>query len=275
MDIKNMINQMTLEEKASICSGKNIWETQDIERLCIPSITLTDGPYGVVKRLSGFSDIVPSTCFPTSSAMSSSWDVDLLYDIGKAIGEECQAENVGIILAPAMNIQRSPLGGRNFEYFSEDPILSGEIAAAFIEGVQSQGVGACVKHYAANNQEYRRQVVNNIIDQQALNEIYFTNFERAIKKSNPWVTMAAYNKLNGIHCTENKYLLTDVLRNEWNFHGFVVSDWYAVDSIVNSLKAGLDLEMPSSYGINSKKIVEAVLNDTLDESILDNAVENI
>jgi len=275
MDIKKIISQMTLEEKASMCSGKNTWETQDIERLSIPSITLTDGPYGVVKRLSGFSDVVPATCFPTSSAMSASWDIDLIYNIGKAIGEECQAENVGIILAPAMNIQRSPLGGRNFEYFSEDPVLSGEIATAFINGVQSQGIGACVKHFAANNQEYRRQIVNNIIDQQTLNEIYLANFERAIKNGRPWVTMAAYNMLNGIHCTENKYLLTDILRNDWNFNGFVVSDWYAVYSIINSLQAGLDLEMPHSFGINPRNIVQAVLNNTLEESILDRAVENI
>lgn len=275
MDIDKLIAQMTLEEKASMCSGKNFWETQDIERLGIPSITLADGPYGLVKRLSDFSEVVPATCFPTSSAMSSSWDINLIYTIGKAIGEECQAENVNILLGPAINIQRSPLGGRYFEYFSEDPVLSGEIGTAFTKGVQSQGVGSCVKHYVANNQEYRRLIVNNIIDEQALNEIYLANFEIVIKKGNPWCVMAAYNKVNGVYCTENKYLLTDVLRNQWNFDGFVVSDWYAVDSIINSLQAGLDLEMPYSYGVNKKKIVEAVQNGTLDESVLDGAVRNI
>lgn len=275
MNIEELISQMTLEEKASMCSGKNMWETQDIERLGIPSITLSDGPYGLVKRLSGFSDAVPATCFPTSSAMSSSWDIDLIYTIGKAIGEECQSENIGILLGPGINIQRSPLGGRYFEYFSEDPILSGEIGTAFVKGVQSQGVGGCVKHYIANNQEYHRTNVNNIIDEQALNEIYLYNFEIVVTKSNPWSVMAAYNKLNEVYCTENEFLLTDVLRNQWKFDGFVVSDWYAVDSIVNSINLGLDLEMPYSYGINSQKIVDAVRNGTLDESALDKAVKNI
>ena len=275
MDIKAIISQMTLEEKALMCSGKNFWETQDIERLGIPSITLTDGPYGVVKRLVGFSETVPATCFPTSSALASSWDLDLIYNVGKAIGIECQAEDVQILLGPGINIQRSPLGGRNFEYYSEDPVLSGEIGAAFIKGVQSEGVGACVKHYVANNQEYHRQTVNNIIDKQALNEIYLYNFELTVKKGKPFVVMAAYNKLNGIHCTENKYILNDILKNKWQFDGFIVSDWYAVNSMVNSLKAGLDLEMPSSYGISSKKIIEAVLNGELDEEILNTAVENI
>lgn len=275
MDIDKLITQMTLEEKALMCSGKNMWETQDIERLGIPSITLADGPYGLVKRLSGFSEVVPATCFPTSSAMSSSWDIDLIYTIGKAIGKEFQSENVGILLGPGINIQRSPLGGRFFEYFSEDPVLSGDIGGAFVKGVQSQGVGACVKHYAANNQEYKRFIVNNIIDEQTLNEIYLSNFERVITKSNPWSVMAAYNKLNGVYCTENEYLLTDVLRDQWKFDGFVVSDWYAVDSIVNSINSGLDLEMPYSYGINTKKIVDAVRNGTLDESVLDKTVKNI
>lgn len=275
MDIKSIISQMTLEEKASMCSGKNFWETQDIERLGIPSITLTDGPYGVVKRLFSFSETVPATCFPTSSALASSWDVDLIYNIGKTIGVECQTEDVQILLGPAINIQRSPLGGRNFEYYSEDPVLSGEMGAAFINGVQSEGVGACVKHYAANNQEYHRQTVNNIIDEEALNEIYLYNFEIAIKKGKPFLVMAAYNKLNGIHCTENNYILNDILKNKWGFDGFVVSDWYAVNSMVNSLKAGLDLEMPSSDSISSKKIVESVLNGELEEIILNKAVENI
>lgn len=254
---------------------ENFWETQPIERLGIPSITLTDGPYGVVKRLSGFTQSIPATCFPTSSALASSWDIDLIYNVGKAIGLECQAEDVQILLGAGINIQRSPLGGRNFEYYSEDPILSGELGAAFIKGVQSEGIGACVKHYIANNQEYHRLTVNNIIDEQALNEIYLNNFEIAIKKGKPFVVMAAYNKLNGIHCTENKYILSYILRDRWKFEGFVVSDWYAVNSIVDSLNAGLDLEMPSSYGFSSKKIIEAVLAGELDEAILDKAVENI
>lgn len=275
MDIKNLISQMTLEEKASICSGKNLWETQDIERLGIPSITFANGPYGLAKQLFPTYETIPSTCFPTSSALSSSWDTDLVYTIGNAIGEECQAEDVQILLGPAINIQRSPLGGRNFEYYSEDPVLSGEMGAAFIKGVQSNGVGACVKHYLANNEEYHSQNVNNIIDEQALNEIYLSNFGTAINKGNPLVVMAAYNKVNGTPCTENKYLLTDILKNKWDFDGFVVSDWYAVNSIIDSLQAGLDLEMPDYNNTNDKKIVEAVLNGTLDAAVLDNAVERI
>lgn len=275
MDIKTIISKMTLEEKSSMCSGKNLWQTQSIERLGIPSITLADGPYGVVKRLCNFSEAVPSTCFPTPSALSSSWDIDLVSKIGKAIGIECQVEDVHILLGPAINIQRSPLGGRNFEYYSEDPVLSGELGAAFVKGVQSEGVGACVKHYIANNQEYRRHTINNIIEEQSLNEIYLYNFKIAIKKGAPAAVMAAYNKVNGLPSTENRYLLTDVLKNEWDFNGFVVSDWYAVDSIINSLQAGLDLEMPYSHNISSEKIIDAVLTGNLDESVLNNAVENI
>lgn len=275
VDIKGLINQMTLEEKVALCSGKDLWNTKDIKRLNIPSITLTDGPYGVVKRLRGFSNIVSSTCFPTPSAMSSSWDVDLIYTIGKAIGEECQVEDIGIILAPVVNIQRTSLGGRNFEYYSEDPVLSGEIGAAFVRGVQSEGVGACVKHFAANNQEYKRLNINIIMDERTLREIYLASFEKVIKEGKPYMIMAAYNKLNYIYCAENKYLLTDILRDEWKFNGAVISDWYSIESIVSSLKAGLDLEMPYSFGVSAKNIIEAVQNGTLSESVVDKAVENI
>lgn len=277
MDIDNLVNQLTLDEKASLCSGseKNMWQTEAIERLGIPSITMTDGPYGVVKRLSGFSDPVPSTCFPVSCAMSSSWDINLIYNIGKAIGEECQAENVNILFGPSMNIQRSPLGGRNFEYYSEDPILSSEMASAFVKGVQSQGVGACLKHFMANNSEYLRQNINNVISEQPFNEIYLYNFQRTIKSSNPYTIMTAYNKVNWEYCVKSRYLLTEMLRNKFYFDGFVLSDWYGVDSIVDSLKAGLDLEMPYSYGISKKKIIDSVNNGDLDESTLNEAVKRI
>lgn len=275
MDIKNIINELTLEEKASLCSLKNFWQTQEIERFGIPSITLTDGPYGVARRLSGFSDVIPSTCFPTSSALSSSWDTNLVYCVAKAIGEECQAVDVQILLAPAMNIQRTPLGGRNFEYYSEDPVLSGEIAAAFIEGLKSEGIGACIKHYLANNQEYHRQIINNIIDEQTLREIYLHNFEIAVKKGKPLAAMAAYNSVNGTPCAENPIFLTDVLRNEWNFNGIVVSDWFGINSIIDALESGLNLELPYSYGINTDKIIEGVLKGALDISVLDKAVEEI
>lgn len=275
MDIKNIINQLTLEEKASLCSLKNFWQTQDIPRLGVPSITLTDGLYGSIRSLSGFSDIIPSTCFPTSSALSSSWDTNLVYSVGKAIGEECQAEDIQILLGPAMNIQRTPLGGRNFEYYSEDPVLSGEIGASFIQGLQSEGVGACIKNFIARNQEYHRQIINNIIDEQALREIYLHNFEIAVKKGKPVAVMAAYNSVNGIPCSENSYLLTDVLRNEWGFDGLVASDWFGINSIIDALNAGLNLELPYSYGITVKKIIEAVLTGALDVSILDKSIEDI
>ncbi len=275
MDIKNIINQLTLEEKASLCSLKNFWETQDIPRLGVPSITLAQGPYGLAKRLSNFSDIIPSTCFPASSALASSWDTDLAYCIGKAIAEECLTEDVQLLLGPAINIQRDPLDGKNFEYYSEDPVLSGEFGAAFIQGIQSEGVGACVKYYIADNQKYYRQIINNIIDEQALREIYLLNFKIAIKKGKPVAVMAASNSVNGIPCTENSYLLTDVLRNEWNFDGLIASDWFAVNSIIDALNAGLDLETPYSYGLHNKEIVEAVLTGNLDVSVLDKAVEDI
>lgn len=275
MDIKNIINQLTLEEKASLCSLKNFWQTQDIERLGIPSITLTDGPYGVARRLSGFSDVIPSTCFPTSSALSSSWDTNLVFSVAKAIGEECQSVDVQILLAPAMNIQRTPLGGRNFEYYSEDPVLSGEIAAAFIEGLKSEGIGACIKHYLANNQEYHRQIINNIIDEKTLREIYLHNFEIAVKKGKPLAAMAAYNSVNGTPCSESSIFLTDILRTEWNFDGIVISDWFGINSIIDALDAGLNLELPYSYGINNDKIIDGVLKGALDISVLDKAVEDI
>lgn len=275
MDIKNIINQLTLEEKASLCSLKNYWQTQDIERLGIPSITLTDGPHGVIRRLSSFSDVIPATCFPASSALSSSWDIDLIYSVAKAIGEECQTVDVQILLAPTINIQRTPLGGRNFEYYSEDPVLSGEIAAAFILGLQSEGIGACIKHYLADNQEYHREIINNIIDEKALREIYLNNFEIAVRKGNPLATMTAYNSVNGTPCSENSFFLTDVLRNECNFNGMVVSNWFGINSIIDALQAGLNIELPYSYGINTNKVIEGVLKGALDISILNKAVEDI
>lgn len=275
MDIKNIINQLTLEEKASLCSLKNFWETQDIPRLGVPSIALADGPYGLAKQLSGFSNIVPSTCFPTSSALASSWDTNLVYSIGKVIGEECLAENVQILLGPAINIQRDPLESKNFEYYSEDPVLSGELGASFIQGIQSNGIGACVKYYITDDDKNYRQITNNIIDERALKEIYLYNFKIAIKKGKPVAIMVSSNSINGIPCTENSYLLTDILRNEWNFDGLVISDWFAVNSIIDALNAGLDLEMPYSYGLHNKQIVEAVLTGILDVSVLDKAVEYI
>ncbi|HOM03645.1 MAG TPA: glycoside hydrolase family 3 C-terminal domain-containing protein [Acetivibrio sp.] len=279
-DIKKIIKQMTLEEKAGLCSGLDGWRTKPVERLDIPSIMMTDGPHGLRKQkedadVFDINNSVPATCFPTAAALACSWDRELIEKVGIAIGEECQAENVSILLGPGVNIKRSPLCGRNFEYFSEDPYLSSEMAASHIKGVQSQGVGTSLKHFAANNQEYRRMTVDTVVDERTLREIYFASFENAVKKARPWTVMCAYNKLNGEYCSENRYLLTDILKNEWMHDGFVVSDWGAVNDRVKGLDAGLDLEMPSSYGITDKKIVEAVKSGKLSEKILDRAVERI
>lgn len=273
-NIKELISKMTLEEKASLCSGFDAWSTKAIKRLGIPSITMVDGPHGVRVR-TGIYDSVPSTCFPTAACMASSWDRNLLQEVGAAIGEECQTLGVSILLGPGVNIKRTPLCGRNFEYYSEDPLLSSELAASFIKGVQSQGIGTSIKHYVANNQEYRRLSVDARVDERTLREIYLASFEKAVKEAKPWTVMAAYNKVNGEYCTQNEYLLTKVLKEEWGFDGFVVSDWGAVDDRVEALEAGLDLQMPGSGGIDDKKIVEAVKSGKLSEDVLDKAVERI
>jgi len=275
-NIKELVSKMTLEEKASLCSGLDFWHTKSIERLGIPSIMVTDGPHGL-RKVSEKGDTVPATCFPTAVALASSWDEKLLEKVGEAIAEECLAEGVSILLGPGVNIKRSPLCGRNFEYYSEDPYLSSEMAASFIKGVQSKGVGTSLKHFVANNQEHRRMSISAMIDERTLREIYLASFEGAIKKSRPWTVMAAYNRVNGKYCFKNEYLLTDILRNEWGFEGIVISDWGAVDIYerAEALKAGLDLEMPSSNGLGDKKIIEAVRNGKLSEEILDKTVERL
>lgn len=279
-DIKEIISQMTLEEKASLCSGLDNWHTKPIERLGIPSIMMSDGPHGLRKEDENSGEgmlkkSVPATCFPTAATTACSWDRQLIKQLGKALAEECQAEGVDIILGPAANIKRSPLCGRNFEYFSEDPYLSGQLATAYIQAVQSLGVGTSLKHYVANNQEHRRLTINEKIDERTLREIYLANFEGPVKNGKPWTVMCSYNAINGVLASENKYTLTDILKNEWGFEGFVVSDWGAVNERVEAIKAGLDLEMPSSYGIGDKKIVEAVKNGELDEKVLDKTVERL
>lgn len=279
-DINKLISQMTLEEKASLCSGLDFWHTQPIERLDIPAVMVTDGPHGLRKQGGsgdhlGLGDSVPATCFPTAAGLASSWNRELLHQVGEAIGEEAQAEQVAIVLGPGTNIKRSPLCGRNFEYFSEDPYLSSELAASHIQGVQSQDVGTSLKHFAANNQEERRMSVDTIVDERTLREIYLASFEGAVKQGKPWTVMCSYNKLNGTYTGENEYLLTDILRREWGFEGFVVSDWGAVNERVDALKAGLELEMPANGGIGDAKIVAAVKDGKLDEKILDRAVEEL
>lgn len=279
-DIKSIISQMTLEEKAGMCSGEDFWHLKSVERLGIPKVMVSDGPHGLRKQDEsadhlGINDSIRAVCFPAACATACSFDRDLLKTLGEAIGNECQAENLSAILGPAVNIKRSPLCGRNFEYFSEDPYLAGQMAKAHIKGVQSQGIGTSIKHFAANNQEYRRMSCSSEVGEQALREIYLAAFETPIKEAQPKTVMCSYNRINGTYSSENPWLLTEVLRDEWGFQGYVMSDWGAVDQRVEGLKAGLELEMPSSNGINDKEIVKAVQNKELEESVLDQAVERI
>ncbi|TAH75025.1 MAG: glycosyl hydrolase [Anaerolineaceae bacterium] len=277
---KDLVKKMTLEEKASLCSGENMWCLKSIERLGIPQVMVTDGPHGLRKQEDsmdnlGIGESVPAVCYPTASALACSFDKDLAYEVGKALGEECLKEGVSVLLGPGANQKRSPLCGRNFEYFSEDPLLTGEIAAAMIQGVQSQGVGTSLKHFAVNNQERRRMSIDAIVDERAFRDTYLRGFEIAVKKGKPWTVMCAYNKVNGTYCSENTYLLTDILRDEWGFKGLVVSDWGATNNRVWGIKAGLDLEMPGNNGYNDKKVIAAVQDKTLAEDELDLVVERV
>ncbi len=280
MDIKKLISEMTIEEKASLCSGADFWHTKAVERLGIPQMMVSDSPHGLRKQdltaeNPGVNLSIEAVCFPSACALACSFDRDLIYRMGQALGNECQAENVGVILGPGANIKRSPICGRNFEYFSEDPYLASNIATSHIKGVQSQNVGTSLKHFLANNQENRRMSVSAEIDERTLNEIYFAAFETAVREGKPWTVMCSYNRVNGVYSSENKMSLTDTLRDRWGFDGFVVSDWGAVNDRVKGVAAGLDLEMPSSGGVNDAKIVDAVKNGTLSEDALNKACENV
>ncbi len=271
---RSIVAQMTLAEKASLCSGKDFWYLKGIERLGLPEIMVTDGPHGLRKQAAasnqlGISRNVPAVCFPTASAIACSFDRSLLHEVGKAIGEECRQENVAVLLGPGVNMKRSPLCGRNFEYYSEDPYLAGEIATAFVDGVQSQNVGVSLKHFAANNQETRRTSVESVMDERTFREIYLPAFERVVKKSSPWTVMCSYNRLFGQYACLNKRLLTDILRTEWGFEGLVMSDWFATVDRVGSLAAGLDLEMPHVEDTSDARIVQAVEDGSLSMETLD------
>ena len=278
--IKDLIAKMTLEEKAAMCSGADFWHTESCERLEIPASMVSDGPHGLRKQDDkadhlGVNESIKAVCFPAGCGTAASFNRDLLYHMGETLGNECQAEGVSVILGPAVNIKRSPLCGRNFEYYSEDPLVASEIAGSLIRGVQSKHVGTSLKHFLANNQETRRMSVNEIIDERTLNEIYLAAFEGAVKKAKPWTVMCSYNRINGTYAAAHHKYLTETLRDKWGFDGYVMSDWGAVNDRVEDLKAGLDLEMPSSMGVNDKLIVEAVQNGTLEEKVLDTAVERI
>ena len=279
-DLKKIVSEMTLEEKAGMCSGLDFWHLKEVEHLGIPKVMVSDGPHGLRKQDEkgdhlGINDSIKAVCFPPAVLSACSFDRGLMEEMGKAIGREAQANDVSVVLGPAVNIKRSPLCGRNFEYYSEDPYLAGEIAAAFVKVVQSQHVGTSIKHFAANNQEYRRMSSSSEVDERTLREIYFPAFETAVKKAQPYTFMCSYNQINGTFASENKWLLTDVLRGEWGFKGYVMSDWGAVNDRVKGLEAGLELEMPASGGDNDAMIVKAVKDGALEEKILDQAVERI
>ncbi len=279
-NLTDLISRMTLEEKAGMCSGLDFWHLKGVERLDIPSVMVSDGPHGLRKQDAaadhlGINDSIKAVCFPPACLTACSFDRALLREMGETIGREAQANDVSVILGPGMNIKRSPLCGRNFEYYSEDPYLTGQMAAAFVQGVESQGVGTSLKHFAANSQEHKRMSSSSDVDERTLQEIYLPAFETAVKEGGPTTVMCSYNRLNGIYASEHPWLLTDVLRDEWGFEGYVVSDWGAVNDRVAGLKAGMDLEMPASGGISDAQIVAAVKDGSLDEAVLDRAVERI
>lgn len=278
MDIKKLISEMTLDEKCSLLSGFDFWHTQPIERLGIPSVMVCDGPHGLRKQDDkadhlGVNESIKAVCFPAACATAASFDRDLLRQIGEGVGDSCQHERVAVDLGPAVNIKRSPLCGRNFEYFSEDPYLTAELSTSLIRGIQSRNVGVSVKHFAANSQENRRMSSDSVVDERTLREIYYPAFESAVKKGKAWTVMCSYNRLNGEYASQHRELLTDLLRGEWGFDGFVVSDWGAVSDRVKGVHAGLDLEMPSSGGSNDRRVAQAVREGRLDEKDVDLCVE--
>lgn len=263
MKHKEIINQMTLEEKAALLSGRNEWQTWAIPRLHIPSILLSDGPHGIRKQEGngdhlGLNPSLPATCFPTAATVANSWDEELGEEIGRALGEEASALGVDVLLGPGLNMKRSPLCGRNFEYFSEDPYLAGKMAASYIRGIQSQGVFSCPKHFAVNNQELRRMAMNAVLDERTLRELYLTGFEIAVTEGRPGAIMTSYNEVNGTYANENTHLLKEILRDDWGFEGFVVTDWGGSNDHVKGVKAGSDLEMPTPGLDSARQILKAI-----------------
>ncbi|MBN1920875.1 MAG: glycoside hydrolase family 3 C-terminal domain-containing protein [Anaerolineae bacterium] len=277
-EIESIIAQMTLEEKAALCTGATSWTLTPIERLGVPGMFVSDGPHGV-RRVANEDSLteesLPATCFPTASCLASTWDTALIHEMGQALAEECIALNVDVVLGPGVNMKRTPVCGRNFEYFSEDPYFAGEMAASYINGVQSRGVGTSLKHYAVNNQEYQRMTISAEVDERTLREIYLPAFETAVKKAQPWTVMCSYNRINGVYGSEQTYLLTEILKGEWELEGFVVSDWGAVHDRVAALKAGLDLEMPGPRARRVQAVIDAVQSGAVDMRILDEAVRRI
>ncbi len=278
--ISRLLSRMSMEEKVMLTSGRDAWSTQPIDRLDLPYIWMADGPHGLRRAPStdtwGYGDQLPATCFPTASALSATWDVVLLREVGQALGNEARALGVNLLLGPGVNIKRSALGGRNFEYFSEDPYLSGKLGAAYIEGVQAQGVGTSLKHFVANNVETARMWANSDVDERTLNEIYMTPFEIAVREAQPWSVMACYNRVQGVYGTQSPDMLTRKLKEEWGFEGIVVSDWDAVIDRVEGIRAGMHLEMPGKPGhLTNQILIDAVKNGELEEAQLDRVVSDI
>ena len=280
MKHKMLIDKMTLEEKAAFLSGKTVWQTWGFERLGIPSVFCSDGPHGIRKQAGagdhlGLNALLQATCFPTAATIANSWDEELGEEVGKALGEEASAQEVNILLGPGLNIKRSPLCGRNFEYFSEDPYLSGKIAASYVRGIQSQGVYACPKHFAVNSQELRRMAMNSVLDERTLREIYLTGFEIAVKEGGAKAIMSSYNEVNGVYANENKHLLQEILREEWGFEGIVISDWGGSNDHVRGVAAGANLEMPAPGLDSARELVQAVHAQRLTMVELDNCVDDL
>ena len=280
MKYPSIVKELSLEEKASLMSGENFWNTKAIDRLSIPSIMLTDGPHGLRKQGGkadhlGLNKSIPATCFPTAATLANSWDKSLLYEVGSHIGQEAANEDVNVLLGPGLNIKRNPLGGRNFEYFSEDPFLTGTLASEMVKGIQSNGIAASPKHFAVNSQEHMRMTIDEVVDERALREIYLEGFRRVVESSEPKTIMTSYNKVNGTYANEHPHLMNDILYGEWGFKGVAVTDWGGNNDRVAGLKAGNQLEMPSTNGITDLEIIEAINRNELSEEVLDEAVDSI
>lgn len=274
------VSSLPLEDRAQLLAGESHWKTHTSPNAGIPSLFLSDGPHGLRKQegaqdCMGIAESRPATCFPTASALACSLDPELVERVGAAIGEEARRQGVDVVLGPGVDIKRHPLCGRNFEYFSEDPVVSGRLGAAMVRGIQSRGVGACLKHFAANSQEHARMVSDSVVDERTLRELYLAPFEYVVRHARPWSVMTAYNKLNGVYCSEHEWLLREVLRGEWGFDGAVVSDWGAMSSSVASVRAGLDLCMPGPRGDHARALVEAVRTGELEEGCVNEAVSHI
>ncbi len=279
-ELEKIVKKMTLKEKCSMLSGESFWYSQSIDRLNIPGMMLTDGPHGLRKQGEeadhlGLNASIPATCYPNLCAVGSSWNRELVEEMASAVADECLSENVSVVLGPGLNIKRSPLCGRNFEYLSEDPYLSSQMGKHYIQGCQENGVGASVKHFVANNQETRRLTLDVQVDERSLREIYLASFETAIKEGKPFTVMSAYNRINGEFGAENQKLLREVLRDEWGYNGVVVTDWGGTNDRMKSLEAGMDLEMPSSGGVNDRKVEKAIQDGLIDERRLDESVLRI